>query len=104
MNDVERLARAHSAADFGVDLSAGKRDVEGGFAAGGQTADRGGVVALVRATDEKIAGTEGADDFGGAGEEGDYAHRLAGHSLVHHLTEDGEPDRHMETPGAFQLG
>ena len=76
--DIDRVGRAaggEEVADGGVDLGLGKAArLDGGAGEDGEAARLGGVVALVGDADDLVAGADGEDDLGGAGEEGGDAH------------------------------
>ncbi len=70
---VDRQGVAQDRLDALVDLAAGAFHVELRRRADGQATNRLGIVAFVGAADELVLEAEGADDLGGAGDQGDDA-------------------------------
>ena len=68
---VDRERLADDAAHLAVDLGAGAVGIELGFGEGGQTDDRGRIIALMRAADQLRVEAQRADDFGRAGKKAD---------------------------------
>ena len=71
---VQRLARAQTAANFGIDGAARNGNVEGGLSARREIPHPAGVIAFMRPSHQHFTSAQRADDLGCAREQRNNAH------------------------------